>query len=154
VTSIPRTQFEQIERIATVIEVGTPLKRDGQLYQLGGNGSIHHRRFRFALPSSEYDEGQIPQPGGQLDVTDSVEIIVSHDRTTEAQADGTPTPHDDAWRVASEDVAAMLCALIQSPLGQQMRINGGGSTPEIVGAFIQQRVRLQYRYYLTIPEAP
>ena len=140
-----RSQWDQIAAIADEIERVCELRREGRLYQLGGGGSVHHKRFRFSLPTSEYAEGQIPRPGWQLDVTDNLEIVVGHDVN--------PEDYDGSWRVASEDVARMLQGLASGPLAELLQINGGGSTPEVVGSYIQQHVRIQYRYFLPIPEA-
>jgi len=143
--STPRSQHEQLQRLKTEIERVSELRAMEHLFALGQPGSLQHRRFRFELPTSAYDEGQLPQPGMQLDVTDSLVIVVAHDLG--------PGDHDDSWRLASEDVARMLIGLCASDLGQQLQVNGGGSSPSVNGHLIEQRVRLQYRYYLAIPEA-
>lgn len=139
----PRSQYEQVHAIKAEIERQTDLRAEGQLYQLGGPGSIHHKRFKFSLPTSSYETGQLPRLGEILSVDDSLTVIVGHDIN--------PEDRDTSWKVASDDVAAMLVALACGPMRGFLTIDGGGMDPEVLGPFILQRVRIKYRYYLSIP---
>jgi hypothetical protein len=143
--STPRTQHDQLQRIRQQIETDTELRAMETLFSLGQPGSLQHRRFRFELPSSSYGApGQSPNADLQLDVIDDLVILVAHDVD--------PHQEDASWRLASDDVAKLLIGLMASDVGQEIRVPGGGSTPSLRGQTIEQRIRLQYRYYLTLPE--